>query len=258
MSNKKVKTRIQNKFDLKENWDKASNFIPLKGEIVTIAPNVGTSNSEAVFKKIPHRIKIGDGEHTLQNLSYLGEPIVKLYDTELTGFNSVTMLPSGDVELALYLSKSKIHTLNNLENQEYFHHRLFARTAGDLRSMTVTLKLSGDGNTVENGVDVSEADIVLKPTKCLLPSWNTGMTVSSSQYDIPNYQVISQEDITFGSLEYTLTLPADKDAEDNYIYNNGAFQIDISCFLAKTDEGEVQLGLHIENDYLALCSKVSI
>lgn len=258
MSNKKVKTRIQNKFDLKANWDKASNFIPLKGEIVAIAPDTGTSNSEAVFKKIPHRVKIGDGEHTLQNLSYLGEPVVKLYDTELTGFNSVTMLPSGDAELGFYLSKSKINTLDNFENQEYFHHRLFARTAGDLRSIKITLKLSGDGNTVENGIDVSEADIVLKPTRCLLPSWNTGTTVSNSQHNIPNYRVISQEDITLGSLEYTLTLPADKDDENNYIYNNGAFQIDISCFLAKTDEGEIQLGLHIENDYLALCSKVNM
>ena len=31
---RKVKTRIQNKCDTPENWNKATNFVPLKGEVV--------------------------------------------------------------------------------------------------------------------------------------------------------------------------------------------------------------------------------
>lgn len=34
MANREVKTRIQNKNDTSENWAKAVNFIPLKGEII--------------------------------------------------------------------------------------------------------------------------------------------------------------------------------------------------------------------------------
>ena len=58
--NKKFDARIQLKHDIKENWDKAVNFIPKAGEIIIYEAD--TTN--------PQRIKIGDGVTTVINLPY--------------------------------------------------------------------------------------------------------------------------------------------------------------------------------------------
>lgn len=47
MAEKKIKTRIQQKVDTKANWDKATNFIPLKGEYI--------------YYSDTHEVKVGDG-----------------------------------------------------------------------------------------------------------------------------------------------------------------------------------------------------
>lgn len=57
-----VKTRIQLKCDTEENWDKASRFIPLKGELI-----VYSADESHPFS----RIKIGDGITNVVNLPFL-------------------------------------------------------------------------------------------------------------------------------------------------------------------------------------------
>ena len=59
MAEKKIKTRIQQKVDTKANWDKATNFIPLKGEYI--------------YYSDTHRVKVGDGVTKLSALSYLAD-----------------------------------------------------------------------------------------------------------------------------------------------------------------------------------------
>ena len=56
MANKTFQGRIVQKHDTKANWDKAINFVPLKGEII-------------VYDDL-NKIKIGDGNTTVVNLSY--------------------------------------------------------------------------------------------------------------------------------------------------------------------------------------------
>ena len=57
MANEKfLKGRFQQKIDIKENWDKAKNFVPLEGEII-------------VYKDL-NKIKIGDGEKTVGELNF--------------------------------------------------------------------------------------------------------------------------------------------------------------------------------------------
>lgn len=56
MANKTFQSRIVQKHDTKANWDKATNFVPLKGEII-------------VYDDL-NKIKIGDGNTTVVNLSY--------------------------------------------------------------------------------------------------------------------------------------------------------------------------------------------
>lgn len=52
-----LQTRVQNKHDTAANWEKATNFIPLVGEII-------------IYDDL-HQIKIGDGETTVNNLPFL-------------------------------------------------------------------------------------------------------------------------------------------------------------------------------------------
>lgn len=71
MANKEIKTRIQNKNDTSENWAKAVNFIPLKGEIIIYNDTL--------------QFKIGDGKTLLSQLEFVdkeftAEEVSSLYE----------------------------------------------------------------------------------------------------------------------------------------------------------------------------------
>ena len=78
MANKEIKTRIQNKNDTSENWAKAVNFIPLKGEIIIYNDTL--------------RFKIGDGKTLLSQLEFV--------DKEFTAEEISSLYMSSSVELA--------------------------------------------------------------------------------------------------------------------------------------------------------------
>ncbi len=56
MTNKTYQTRVQSKIDTSENWAKATNFIPLKGEI-------------CIYSDL-HRMKVGDGTSKIGDLDF--------------------------------------------------------------------------------------------------------------------------------------------------------------------------------------------
>ena len=60
-----VKARIQLKHDTEENWNKAVNFIPRKGELIIY--NAESSNDNA--RPFP-RLKVGDGITNVVNLPF--------------------------------------------------------------------------------------------------------------------------------------------------------------------------------------------
>lgn len=69
---KTYKTRIQNKIDTTENWNKAQNFKPLKGEIIIYAdPGVSP------------KIKIGDGNTLVGDLPFSGAELEAIPNEEI-------------------------------------------------------------------------------------------------------------------------------------------------------------------------------
>lgn len=64
MANNNFYARIQQKIDTEENWNKAVNFVPLKGEII-----IYDTDSAHDYK----RIKIGDGVTTVINLEFVAD-----------------------------------------------------------------------------------------------------------------------------------------------------------------------------------------
>ena len=59
---KNIDTRIQHKYDIEANWNKAVNFIPKVGEIIIYGIDENYNYS---------RFKIGDGVRTINNLEFL-------------------------------------------------------------------------------------------------------------------------------------------------------------------------------------------
>ena len=59
---KTFKTRIIQKHDIEANWQKATNFVPKKGEIIVY--NIDSNHNY-------ERIKIGDGEHIPNDLPFV-------------------------------------------------------------------------------------------------------------------------------------------------------------------------------------------
>lgn len=72
-SNKEFKTRIQHKIDTPENWAKATNFVPLAGEIIVY--DYFTSEG------FQNKIKIGDGSNYLADLPFIN---TNTFDSLLT------------------------------------------------------------------------------------------------------------------------------------------------------------------------------
>ena len=65
---KRVKTRLQNKHDIEANWDQATNFIPLAGELIVYDAVYDASENPNGFKY--ERFKIGDGKTNVNNLPF--------------------------------------------------------------------------------------------------------------------------------------------------------------------------------------------
>ena len=59
MAEKKIQTRIRQKVDTKANWDKATNFVPLKGEYI--------------YYSDLHKVKVGDGTTKVGSLPFLAD-----------------------------------------------------------------------------------------------------------------------------------------------------------------------------------------
>lgn len=62
MSNKTINSRIQLKHDTEANWAKATNFIPLKGEVIVY--DIDDTHTSP-------RVKIGDGTNKVFNLPFI-------------------------------------------------------------------------------------------------------------------------------------------------------------------------------------------
>ena len=68
MANKTLNTRIIQKHDIEANWKKATNFIPMKGEVIIYDAGLVEEGKPEVVDYI--RIKIGDGETNVNNLPF--------------------------------------------------------------------------------------------------------------------------------------------------------------------------------------------
>lgn len=76
MSEKRLNSRIVHKHDTEANWLKATNFIPMLGEIILY---------DADATHPTPRIKVGDGETLVSSLPFTDEPITNEQIDEIFG-----------------------------------------------------------------------------------------------------------------------------------------------------------------------------
>lgn len=99
MSEKKLTTRIQQKTDTKANWDKATNFVPLKGEYI--------------YYSDLHKVKVGDGVTKVGSPPFLADSggTVTSVTIKMNGVSN-TITTSGTIDLGgTYLKGEDIKDL---------------------------------------------------------------------------------------------------------------------------------------------------
>ena len=92
--NNTLKTRIQLKSDTKENWDQASNFIPLEGELIIYTT---TATPPTCY------LKVGDGTTTVTNLPFVDSVTINGQELGLIKVANYNQLPKTGNTDKLYI-----------------------------------------------------------------------------------------------------------------------------------------------------------
>lgn len=94
MAEKKIQARIRQKVDTKANWDKATNFVPLKGEYI--------------YYSDLHKVKVGDGVTKVGSLPFLADSnsITGMY-IGATNAKANAATTNGNTYLKLYDDNTK-------------------------------------------------------------------------------------------------------------------------------------------------------
>ena len=110
MAEKILNSRIIQKHDIAENWEKAVNFIPKQGEIIIYDPD----NTHMIA-----RFKIGDGNTKVNNLPFIGEIDESLTksgvaaDAKVVGDALAEKQPAGDYALRSEIPTVLVQSVNN-------------------------------------------------------------------------------------------------------------------------------------------------
>ena len=114
MAEKKIQARIRQKVDTKANWDKATNFVPLKGEYI--------------YYSDLHKVKVGDGVTKVGSLPFLADSggTVTSVTIKMNGVSN-TITTSGAIDLGgTYLKEEDIKELFYLASSsanEFYGYR---------------------------------------------------------------------------------------------------------------------------------------
>ena len=106
MAEKKIQARIRQKVDTKANWDKATNFVPLKGEYI--------------YYSDLHKVKVGDGVTKVGALPFLADQPIKTLNTNNTApqtpSSNEAIAGSGTIDLHKVAKTGSYNDLNNKPN----------------------------------------------------------------------------------------------------------------------------------------------
>lgn len=151
MAEKTIKTRIQSKHETEANWNKATNFVPLKGEIIIYDPDTTYDYP---------RIKVGDGKTNVISLKFVTEGVTKQItdglagklgtgakaadSDKLDGFDSSYFAVAETVNAALAAKSDSGHTHPTYVNQSAFSNIKVSKSGGGSSDVTVAADTATD------------------------------------------------------------------------------------------------------------------
>lgn len=189
MSDQILKTRIKQKTDTKANWDKAVNFVPLKGEII-------------VYSDL-NKIKVGDGAKKVGELPFLADN-----DTKVTSAaNHYTPTANSGAELTAALSGTAGAYAKDTEYTVLTGVKAQRDAKGHVTGLTYTAQKIKDTNTTYtfNGAVSTIKDSNLTASRALI-SDNSGKIAAS---DVTSTELSYLDGVT-SSIQTQLNAKSDK------------------------------------------------
>ena len=244
MAQKKVKTRIQNKIDTKENWATANtkNFKPLKGEIILYQDPMSYCHTGGSLPLI----KIGDGDAKVEQLPFLNLDKLVVDDggSLNAGVDRYYVL-RGQAAVAGSGAPYHLHTLQLPKFGDSSKSVLDGLPDGAHIKQTCLLHLDGckDPTTLNNYgrsfpvyIEIVKRSgdslkLFILPDRCLSAHWTLADTVSNSA---PEYTIRETSD-TVDSVQFSVTLPEDKNQDGSYKCFSGLAYVDIDIFKVTSD-----------------------
>lgn len=201
MANKTFQGRIVQKHDTKANWDKATNFVPLKGEII-------------IYDGL-NKIKIGDGTTTVVNLPY----------STTINYNDLTNKPTipsvGNGTLTIQKNGTKIDTFTANATADKTINITVPTKLSNLTDDVVSGKyLSLAGGTMTGNININNKTI----TNLKTPTADTD-AVNKKYVDdqiAANDHIVNRFTFTATAGQSTFTIPFDfEDSSALTLYYNG-------------------------------------
>ena len=201
MASKTFQGRIVQKHDTKANWDKATNFVPLKGEII-------------IYDDL-NKIKIGDGTTTVVNLPY----------STTINYNDLTNKPTipsvGNGILTIQKNGTKIDTFTANATADKIINITVPTKLSDLTDNVVSGKyLSLAGGTMTGNININNKTI----TNLKAPTADAEAANKKYVDDqvAANDHIVNRFTFTATAGQSTFTIPFDfEDSSALTIYYNG-------------------------------------
>lgn len=201
MANKIFQSRIVQKHDTKAHWDKATNFVPLKGEII-------------IYDDL-NKIKIGDGTTT----------VVKLPYSTTINYNDLTNKPTipsvGNGTLTIQKNGTKIDTFTANATADKTINITVPTKLSNLTDDVVSGKyLSLAGGTMTGNININNKTI----TNLKTPTADTEAANKKYVDDqiTANDHIVNRFTFTATAGQSTFTIPFDfEDSSALTIYYNG-------------------------------------
>lgn len=210
MANKTFQGRIIQKHDTKANWDKATNFVPLKGEII-------------IYDDL-NKIKIGDGTTT----------IVKLPYSTTINYNDLTNKPTipsvGNGTLTIQKNGTKIDTFTANATADKTINITVPTKLSNLTDDVVSGKyLSLAGGTMTGNININNKTI----TNLKAPTADTEAANKKYVDDqiAANDHIVNRFTFTATADQSTFTIPFDfEDSSALTLYYNGIMMKEIDNY----------------------------
>lgn len=175
MADKTVKIRLVLKHDTEENWAKATNFVPKKGEVIIYDDAAGE----------PARIKIGDGTTKVNDLPFAHEYLLDNQNT----FTAIQKFSAEGIEVgSVRLSET---ALQELETQAELIPSKQDKTDNSLA--TSSKSIVGAINELKGAIDETEVAITTGTVQKAVAD-EEGRNIKDTY--IEEVQVASAEDVS--------------------------------------------------------------